>query len=565
MGANSSKKLAAKCPFLSKDEQLIVSNSFKLASKNSEKIKEEELTKIWGSQVDPRLLQYLNNYLFGLGDLRQTTVELEKFAELFVFCTRGTVDEKVKVLLTSLGNNDSESSDIPYMLVKEYVESIVASYMKIQKLSNNKQYKTWFSKGCFTLPQNIQRLAESLTHELATGEIITRRTLETWLQGATLLGQLLLYVSMYLFSITHKEKGGVATEKTEMSEVAVGSILYICNMCDHNCGDPQLMIHHMNLNHSFSNESDALKAVTAYTVKEVSEANTAPSSSASATQLDNIDKKVWTREATLIFIQLVEENDENFQKSIKKHIWAKIASSLNKQMNVGVTWQQCDTKWKSLKKTYKDIKDYNATSGKNRRKWEFYNEMNNILFNKPEICAPATCSSNAGLVINEDKENQKSPPSSKEKRESTPSTSGSETFESSFSKKRKLADNAVERRHKEKIQRQDRFLNCFEDFAMGGQHGYWGLWIDSEYGSGQSSPTCTTYRSYNQLSHAKEFTFRHMEVWGIGQPPPTPQEKGERITGAGMSVLDGNLESKAMLKMAGKTLHSEGIVEPQPE
>lgn len=46
MGANSSKKLAAKCSFLSKDEQLIVSNSFKLASKNSEKIKEEELTVI---------------------------------------------------------------------------------------------------------------------------------------------------------------------------------------------------------------------------------------------------------------------------------------------------------------------------------------------------------------------------------------------------------------------------------------------------------------------------------------------------------------------------------------
>lgn len=44
MGVNSSKKLAAKCSFLSKDEQLIVSNSFKLASRNSEKIKEDELT-----------------------------------------------------------------------------------------------------------------------------------------------------------------------------------------------------------------------------------------------------------------------------------------------------------------------------------------------------------------------------------------------------------------------------------------------------------------------------------------------------------------------------------------
>lgn len=44
MGINSSKRLAAKCSFLSKDEQVIVSNSFKFASKNSERIKEDELT-----------------------------------------------------------------------------------------------------------------------------------------------------------------------------------------------------------------------------------------------------------------------------------------------------------------------------------------------------------------------------------------------------------------------------------------------------------------------------------------------------------------------------------------
>ncbi|KAJ8951773.1 hypothetical protein NQ317_002169 [Molorchus minor] len=211
MGASSSKKLAAKCSFLSKDEQLIVGNSFKVASKNSEKIKRgringiqfrendisaiihvdaasltyNNMLKLWGSQMDPRLLQYLNNYLFGVGDQRQNTVDLEKFAELFVFCTRGTVDEKVKVLLTSLGK--SEIDDIPYILVKEYVESIVASYMKIQKLSNTKQFKTWFSRGCFTSAQNIQRFAESLTHDLAAGESITRKALEgLWLMMSKL-------------------------------------------------------------------------------------------------------------------------------------------------------------------------------------------------------------------------------------------------------------------------------------------------------------------------------------------------------------------------------------------
>jgi hypothetical protein len=168
--------------------------------------------------MDLRLLQYINNYLFGIGELRTQTVELERFAELFVFCTRGTVDEKLKVLIVSLGRSDSESNDIPYILVKEYVESIVASYMKIQKLSNTKQFKTWFSRGCFTSAQNIQRLAESLTHDLAAADSITRRALEVWLQGSTVLGQLLLFVFMHLYNISHKDKPQVSGEKSTVEE-----------------------------------------------------------------------------------------------------------------------------------------------------------------------------------------------------------------------------------------------------------------------------------------------------------------------------------------------------------
>lgn len=47
MGVNSSKRLAAKCQILSKDEQAIVSTSFRLASKNSDKIKEDELMVLY--------------------------------------------------------------------------------------------------------------------------------------------------------------------------------------------------------------------------------------------------------------------------------------------------------------------------------------------------------------------------------------------------------------------------------------------------------------------------------------------------------------------------------------
>lgn len=69
--------------------------------------------------MDARLSQYINNYLFGKGESRLQTVDLERFAELFVYCTRGTVDEKLKVLLTSLGKDLEENADVPYILVKE--------------------------------------------------------------------------------------------------------------------------------------------------------------------------------------------------------------------------------------------------------------------------------------------------------------------------------------------------------------------------------------------------------------------------------------------------------------
>lgn len=92
---------------------------------------------------------------------------------------------------------------------------------------------------------------------------------------------------------------------------------------------------------------------------------------------------------------------------------------------------------------------------------------------------------------------------------------------------------------------------------MGGQHNYYGLWLDCEYGTGHTSESCTTYTGYFQMSHSKEFHYRHLEVWGLGVPPPTPQERGERSA----SVLDTNTESKAILEMAGKQMHSEGYRE----
>ncbi|XP_056455066.1 MTOR-associated protein MEAK7 isoform X1 [Gadus chalcogrammus] len=99
--------------------------------------------------------------------------------------------------------------------------------------------------------------------------------------------------------------------------------------------------------------------------------------------------------------------------------------------------------------------------------------------------------------------------------------------------------------------------------GMGGQHGYFGLWLDSDFGRGHSRarPKCTTYGS-PQLSADEEFTLDYAEVWAVGKPPAP--EEGEEGRGK-RSVLDMDPEVQAMMEMAGKTLHSQGLREPEED
>ncbi|NXG18558.1 TLDC1 protein, partial [Grallaria varia] len=94
--------------------------------------------------------------------------------------------------------------------------------------------------------------------------------------------------------------------------------------------------------------------------------------------------------------------------------------------------------------------------------------------------------------------------------------------------------------------------------GMGGQHRYFGLWIDSDYGKGHSKakPRCTTYNS-PQLSAKEDFTLDAMEVWAVGDIP-------ESMVGK-KSILDVDPEAQALLEMAGKTRQSEGLREPIEE
>ncbi|KAL7871065.1 hypothetical protein SRHO_G00085620 [Serrasalmus rhombeus] len=97
--------------------------------------------------------------------------------------------------------------------------------------------------------------------------------------------------------------------------------------------------------------------------------------------------------------------------------------------------------------------------------------------------------------------------------------------------------------------------------GMGGQHGYFGLWLDYDFGRGHSRarPRCTTYGS-PQLSGDEDFTVDTVEVWGVGLPPEE-QEQDENKR----SVLDMDPEVQAIMEMTGKTLYSQGLREPDDD
>ncbi|KAI0235168.1 MTOR-associated protein MEAK7 [Lamellibrachia satsuma] len=99
--------------------------------------------------------------------------------------------------------------------------------------------------------------------------------------------------------------------------------------------------------------------------------------------------------------------------------------------------------------------------------------------------------------------------------------------------------------------------------GMGGQLEYFGMWLDSEYGKGHSKgkPTCTTFSS-PQLSASEQFEIDELEAWGIG-PEPCDDSGDDSDTDRDKvtSILDKDMESKAMLELLDRGPVSEGLRE----
>ncbi|XP_026332729.1 TLD domain-containing protein 1 isoform X2 [Hyposmocoma kahamanoa] len=202
---NTSKKLAAKCALLTREEQKFIANTFRAASKNSDKIREEDLIKLWGPQIDPRLSQFLTNYLFGQpGGTKGQSCDFNRFAELYVYNVRGTTEERLTVVYNSLGKEFTETTELPYQLLREYCESIASTYIRIIKSSAAPCAKHWIEKGFRGKASNVQALGEA-TASTAGKDVDTpamscdSKGLYSWLQSNTLLHQMseLVFHNLY--------------------------------------------------------------------------------------------------------------------------------------------------------------------------------------------------------------------------------------------------------------------------------------------------------------------------------------------------------------------------------
>lgn len=177
-----------------------------------------------------------------------------------------------------------------------------------------------------------------------------------------------------------------------------------------------------------------------------------------------VEQLKWSREETLLLINSVGKHIDEFDFKIKKIVWKNIAEEIEKKIGKIISGTQCDTKWKLLKKMYKKIRDEKNQSGSGRKKWEFFEHMHDLLSKKPEIAAEAVCKSTSSeVIINENVSSNNKDGDINIAESGDELSSRSENTPPVFKKRKR--ETSAERRHIERMARQDRFLNLFEEMV----------------------------------------------------------------------------------------------------
>jgi len=95
-------------------------------------------------------------------------------------------------------------------------------------------------------------------------------------------------------------------------------------------------------------------------------------------------------------------------------------------------------------------------------------------------------------------------------------------------------------------------------FGMGGQHGYFGLFLSDNFGQGHSwaKPKNTTFGS-PQLSHGNhEFKLDRVEVWGVGEAPKNSDDEEDEES------QTRDTSAKALLQVMGHEFRGDAFRDP---
>ncbi|CAG9825745.1 unnamed protein product [Phaedon cochleariae] len=140
-------------------------------------------------------------------------------------------------------------------------------------------------------------------------------------------------------------------------------------------------------------------------------------------------------------------------KHSHKKSWEEISQILEKE-GYTATGPQCASKLRSLKITYKSIKDHNNKSGNDKRTWPFYEIMDEI-FSKKAWCAPVAVASSSGISTKSASESEYT--SLKE----SPKTPVAKLLAKRLGQKEDQEE-ARNKRHREKMEMDQKFLDILE-------------------------------------------------------------------------------------------------------
>ncbi|KAK4885737.1 hypothetical protein RN001_002008 [Aquatica leii] len=107
----------------------------------------------------------------------------------------------------------------------------------------------------------------------------------------------------------------------------------------------------------------------------------------------------WTHESILLLLTLYEDHNEQFKSSKKRNktIWNLIGQSMS-QKGYPFTGDNCDIKFRNLKKTYKRIKDNNNGSGRGAISWPYFKQFDELFGSSHAVLPIATASNISGYI-----------------------------------------------------------------------------------------------------------------------------------------------------------------------